>query len=184
MQDPCSSLKRPAFFSGQLLTAADLEAEQRYFIERFRRQNRWLHGTGIVAGLEVSFGHGELQVAPGFAIDCWGNEIEICEPSNWPLPKSRKPCYLTLVAIERETDPVPALSQTSPAAGVPLRYTRVEEAWAFAYSEEDPTRAHRKTKPRHHGCEAPHGVALARLLYSRGRWRLDPRHRRSKGRRP
>jgi hypothetical protein len=39
--------QRPHFFSGQLLTAEDLEQEQDYFLARSRRHNRFLHGWGV-----------------------------------------------------------------------------------------------------------------------------------------
>src|SRR6266545_4536914 len=40
----CATLTRPHFFTGQLLDAATLQAEQDYHREKLRRHNRTLHG--------------------------------------------------------------------------------------------------------------------------------------------
>src|SRR5205823_3343015 len=49
-----NSLVRTRYFSGELLTAENLSQEQTYFLDRFRRQNRILHGWGVVCGLDVA----------------------------------------------------------------------------------------------------------------------------------
>jgi hypothetical protein len=50
-------LDRLTFFHGQLLSAADLQTEQRYFREKLKLHNRCLHGFGIVCGFEVELCH-------------------------------------------------------------------------------------------------------------------------------
>lgn len=149
--------KRVRYFTGQLLSAADLQAEQDYTRDRLRRHNRWLHGWGVVGGLTVSVSRDEVVVAPGLAIDGLGNEIELCEPAHRALPTSSRPCYLTVAFAERETDPV----------GDPPVFSRVEEGWALAYEDKEPAR----TPP------GPARIALARLLPARRGWRVDPRYR-------
>jgi hypothetical protein len=85
-------LVRPNFFCGQLLTDADLKAlvdwtRNRFSLSRFR------HGWGVVCGLEVtcsdesgcrtcgSSDHGtKVWVNPGYAVDCCGNDLVVCEP--------------------------------------------------------------------------------------------------------
>jgi hypothetical protein len=156
--------KRVRFFSGQLLSAADLQVEQDYVRDRLRRRNRWLHGWGVVGGLTVSVGREEIVVAPGLALDGLGNEIEVCEPARRALPTSSRPCYLTVALAEHDTDPV----------GDPPVYTRVEEGWVLAYEDREPPR----TPP------GPARIALARLLRSRRGWRLDPRYRVRRARAP
>jgi hypothetical protein len=74
------SLERIRFFASRLLTTDDLDREQAYFLARSRRHNRFLHGWGVVAGLEVGVSEAnEVVVAPGLAIDCAGNEIAVEE---------------------------------------------------------------------------------------------------------
>ncbi|HEX5736462.1 MAG TPA: hypothetical protein VF131_26765 [Blastocatellia bacterium] len=45
--------KRLNYFYGQMLGAADFQAEQNYFREKLKLHNRCLHGYGTVCGLEV-----------------------------------------------------------------------------------------------------------------------------------
>lgn len=77
-----SPLERPNWFEGRPVTAAGLDEQQLLFRERQRRQNRLLHGWGIVTGLSVcvSVDHAlTLIVDPGFALDAAGNEILVAE---------------------------------------------------------------------------------------------------------
>src|SRR5437773_64987 len=50
---PVPELKRIRYFYGQMLGAADFQAEQDYFREKLKLHNRCLHGYGTVCGLEV-----------------------------------------------------------------------------------------------------------------------------------
>lgn len=80
--DPDCSLERLNYFTGQVLTVDDLNAEQDYFLARLRRHNRYLHGWGVVSGLTVSVNNStKLMIESGLAIDCQGNEITVCAPS-------------------------------------------------------------------------------------------------------
>lgn len=167
---------RVRYFAGQLLGADDFEAEQRYVVERLRRRNRWLHGWGVVGGLQVSLRQSEIVVAAGLALDCAGNEIEVAGPTPWPLPTAGKTCYLTLAFAERPVQPVavPGDPWSGNDAAV---YSRIEEGWVLAYASEDPARAHGSPSRRSNACGTSHGFALARLLRARSRWKLDPRYR-------
>jgi hypothetical protein len=80
--------RRPKYFSGQLLTADDFEAEQSYFLGRRRSDNRQLHGWGVVCGLGVTpSGRGGVVVEPGLAIDGLGREIVVPDPQEMPDPR-------------------------------------------------------------------------------------------------
>ena len=46
-------LCRPRFFAGQLLTDQTLNDLDRYIIEKNKLHNRYLHGWGVVCGLEA-----------------------------------------------------------------------------------------------------------------------------------
>lgn len=80
----CSGLEcfeRPRYFCGQLLTDKDLDAGQRYVIEKSKLHNRYLVGTGVVCGLAVrchSSCDGVVVIEEGYAIDCCGNDIVVC----------------------------------------------------------------------------------------------------------
>jgi hypothetical protein len=86
-------LVRPNFFCGQLLTDADLSATVQWARDRFGLV-RYRDGWGVVCGLEVTCqasggtsgccpnGKGKVKVwiGPGYAVDCCGNDLVVCEP--------------------------------------------------------------------------------------------------------
>ena len=73
-------LERPRFFAGQLLTDTELTGEQAYVLAKSRLHNRYLHGWGVVCGLEV-FCHpceGQVTVTSGYALSPCGDDIVLC----------------------------------------------------------------------------------------------------------
>lgn len=74
-------LCRPRFFAGQLLTEQDLNRLESYIIEKNKLHNRYLHGWGVVCGLEVvcSPCAGMVQVKSGYALSPCGEDIIVCK---------------------------------------------------------------------------------------------------------
>lgn len=75
-------LVQPRFFCGQLLTDADLTAILKWAEDKFRLA-RYRHGWGVVCGLNLRCGDDKLTtvvVDAGYAMDCCGNDIVLCEP--------------------------------------------------------------------------------------------------------
>jgi hypothetical protein len=75
---------RPRFFAGQLLTEDDLEALTAYVTAKSRLHTRYLAGSGVVCGLEVTCdpcGGGTVRVKPGYALDCCGRDILVACPT-------------------------------------------------------------------------------------------------------
>ena len=75
-------VQRPRFFQRQAVTAKDLTAGQEYLRERLRRHNRYLHGCGVVCGLEVFLETpiGEVPavaITSGYALSPQGDEIYV-----------------------------------------------------------------------------------------------------------
>jgi hypothetical protein len=70
-------LKRNNYFFGKILTSADFQAEQNYFITKQRLINRTLFGMGVVNGLEITADKsaGIIRLSEGFALDGYGREI-------------------------------------------------------------------------------------------------------------
>src|SRR5437763_14538743 len=64
---------------GMLLGVDDFETEQRYHRGKMRLHAAWLHGGGIVWGLDVDVvqERRELRVAPGLALDATGRELHL-----------------------------------------------------------------------------------------------------------
>jgi len=152
------SLKRPRFFSGQLLDAAALTAEQDYHREKLRRHNRALLGYGVVSGLAVrvepatdSTGS-RIVVEPGYAIDRRGEEISLPCGAILAGPTRGDSAFVTLRFWERACQ----LSPTPEA--IPTGMSAVEEACIVGVST----------------AVVPPAFALARLSRSETGWQVDP----------
>jgi hypothetical protein len=97
---PCDipAFERNAYYTGKLLTARDLNAEQRYFRDKLRLHYAALHGWGVVCGLKVK-PHPycpklKIVVEEGFAIDSCGREIRVLEEFAVSLPPEvKKPAH-------------------------------------------------------------------------------------------
>ncbi len=72
-----SSIARLNYFYGQLLSQADLKAEQSYHVLLRRLMQRETFGVGTVAGLRVKEGtlDGTILIEPGLALDAFGREL-------------------------------------------------------------------------------------------------------------
>lgn len=81
-------LNRPAFFDGQQLTAADLDAVRRYHEELLWLHQRYLHNWGIASGLTVTGAKGAttVEVSPGYAVDAEGRSIVLTTPEALTVP--------------------------------------------------------------------------------------------------
>ncbi len=89
--DPCVStcpscgglqcLCRPRFFAGQLLTEDDLSLLNNYIVEKNKLHNRYLHGWGVVCGMEVvcSPCNNLVTVKSGYALSPCGEDIIVCQ---------------------------------------------------------------------------------------------------------
>ena len=93
-----SKFTRLKYFHGMLLTEDDFQEEQTYFREKHKLHNR-MHGYGVVWGLglrppDLTEGNNgnngdedilKIIIEPGFALDCDGNEIIVCNEHVEPL---------------------------------------------------------------------------------------------------
>jgi hypothetical protein len=77
---------RVNYFDGQMLSTADLRAEQDYHRNMRYLHNRLLHGWGVVEGLDVDGDGPAVHVGPGLAIDGRGRELVLPEPVRVDLP--------------------------------------------------------------------------------------------------
>jgi hypothetical protein len=124
-----AGMERVRYFSRQLITADDMLAEQQYFRQKLRRHNRFLHGWGVVCGLEVlasatSTYPWQVIVGVGYALGPYGDEIYVaeprcfnilncissvmnpCDPTAPPTPVLPAEIYLAIRYSECETRPV------------------------------------------------------------------------------
>jgi hypothetical protein len=114
-----SGRRRPLYFDGRFLTAADLALEQEYLDTRAYRQNR-LFGWGIVEGLtvDVGVGVGTITVSPGYAVDAAGHEVVLSEPvsldAGTMLPRAGATGVVTATWDRVPDEPVPSDDPTAP----------------------------------------------------------------------
>jgi hypothetical protein len=156
--DSTSELERLSFVEGQLLTAADFEAEQNYVRERFRRRARVALGTGVVSGLNVTVASDAsattLTIAPGVAIDGRGETIVVPRPVAREIGEDAGGAAVQLLFSERPARFVPAGSDESSADG--RQPSRVVEGFAVVVS----------------AVSDPHAVVLARLVHDHTGWHV------------
>ncbi|MEH2455963.1 hypothetical protein [Nostoc sp.] len=65
-----------------------MEAAQRYVMEKNKLHNRYLVGTGVVCGLMVKCDpccDGSVVIETGYAIDCEGNDIVLCQEASFDV---------------------------------------------------------------------------------------------------
>lgn len=73
--------ERNQYYHGKLMTYQDMTSEQKYMNDKRRLINRFLHGVGVVSGLQVvRMDEKTLSVEAGIALDDTGREIVIEEP--------------------------------------------------------------------------------------------------------
>jgi hypothetical protein len=148
--------KRLRYFAGQVLSAEDFREEQQYLIRRRHSHNLALHGSGVVTGLSVSVSGDtsspSVVVEPGLALDPRGREVELAAPVAVQLGKPGCSHYVIIEYAERETDPVPSLTEGT------LMASRIEEGATIRLSHEAPI---------------DHGIALARLVSDSTGWKVD-----------
>ena len=81
-------LCRPRFFAGQLLTEQDLNLLDHYIVAKQKLHNRYLHGWGVVCGLDVVCdvcGTGNVIVRSGYALAPCGEDVIVCNDSRVPV---------------------------------------------------------------------------------------------------
>ena len=124
-------LCRPRFFAGQLLSEEDMRALDHYVIEKNKLHNRYLHGWGVVCGLEVLCHEckGWVNITQGYALDPCGNDIILCQDTPFDVCAAINKC------CERKRKDW----DCEPMAGPPPDCADVEQAWyiTLRYREFD-----------------------------------------------
>jgi uncharacterized repeat protein (TIGR01451 family) len=127
---PAGALKRPHYVSGNYIAAKDLLTEQFYRLQLLRRHHRYLHGWGIVCGLQVvpvkdPARPWAVQVCPGVAIGPYGDEIKVRAPAVvdireylWRrLDDPGEPALVAYVGIRYAEEPVRPVPVNPPGCG-------------------------------------------------------------------
>lgn len=152
------TIERLRYFEGRLLTASDLNDEQRYHRDKLKRALLALHGTGIVKGLDVTIDGAtagsdvDVNISAGAAITPAGELLVIDSCRRCRLRVRGDAGFVVLSHTERETHPVPVPEDaTLPQA------SRIEEGVGVTFDAVSP----------------PDAVAIARLIRDVTGWRVD-----------
>lgn len=147
-------VERNHYFSGKLLTAQDLAAEQAYFLDKDRAHNR-LHGHGTVCGLSVEPTDppsAAVVVRPGVALDCRGRELVVgglVEVDVSEATGDATPVFITLEYGEEAIEPIPG----PPDGGNGATPNRIREVPTVRVDGDRPTS--RLVVPRKGGGPVP-----------------------------
>jgi len=148
-----NDIKRTDYFHGMLMTERDFREEQIYHIEKRKLLNRMLHGWGVVCGLKVrptDPPSPNIIVEGGMALDCFGNEILVCEEQTVDL--TVKPCattaaydpcaqyvlepqdqalYVVIKYDERGTKPEPVYAPGGSCEEKTCNFSRIQEGFCI-----------------------------------------------------
>jgi hypothetical protein len=105
---------RITYRDGQLLTARDLNDEQRRHARLRAAHNQYLHGTwGIALGFQVQpmTGNHAVVVGAGYAIDAEGRDIVLSKTLALPVPDVGGPEVFVLTATFNESESSPRRRQ-------------------------------------------------------------------------
>ena len=132
------------FFDGKLMTARDMQTEQRYHADRLETLTRHTTGSGVVTGLEITALRSvddrlEVSLDSGLAIDGLGRPIIVETPTTKSIPEpDGEQCHLFVRFDEVETDAVAAPDADSRHPDAEAG--RVVEAFELTYRESPPDR--------------------------------------------
>lgn len=172
-QDSNSCIERLNYFNGQFLSKEDLKTEQEYFRKKQKLHNRYLHGCGIVFGLEVSIvKDNRVLINPGLALDFYGNEIVLSEPIEKDLPTDKSNLYLILHYCECPSEPGPVPTTPATSSENNQTYSRIKESFDITIEENNSWSSYKSVKPHSWEYETLDGIPLGKIKYRRGRWRI------------
>ena len=164
-EETCCQLEcaqRPRFICGQLLAAEDLNSMVAWGQTRLGL-SRFVDGWGVACGLAVTCGAdgpASVGVGPGYAVDCCGRDVVVCEPASIDLScacaEPEEPCAdlgayagrrengagprrvlvdLAIRYAESGSDPQSALARDACGQVSACEYTRVREGFELTWSE-------------------------------------------------
>jgi len=149
-QDKLNAYERNNFFYGKLMTVRDFELEQSYFLEKNKLLNRFLHGWGVVCGLEVVPHECPKKVVlkPGIALDCYGNEIVVprdveidLAEENELIPEEGKTVYICIKYLECDVAPVPVLINECSCDDTGMKSSIKQERFEYKILQTEPEKS-------------------------------------------
>ena len=135
--------ERNKYYFGKLMSVEDFNLEQKYVNDKRRMLNRFVIGTGVVAGMYVvRIDERTISVERGFALDSLGREIVIDAPEikKLSLIDGFDSCvrsgndsymYLCIEYNEVEKSPVHNIAGTTGTPGE--SFNRIQEGYGLSY---------------------------------------------------
>ncbi|MDR1548442.1 MAG: hypothetical protein LBT06_07645 [Hungatella sp.] len=142
--------ERNQYFYGKLLSVDDFELEQKYGNDKRRMINRFVGGTGVIAGMcTVMVDEQTISVETGCALDCLGREIVIDTPviKKLSLIDGFESCadiqgsylYLCIEYREEGTNPVHNIAGNSGMASASeVQNNRIKEGYRLYLTNQEP----------------------------------------------
>jgi hypothetical protein len=143
--------ERNRYFYGKLLTVNDFETEQKYMNDKRRLINRFLHGSGVVCGMNVvGVDDTTISVEMGLALDFSGREIIIDTPvikklnmiegfeSDLEAGNDAGYLYLCLEYAEREKEAVHSLASSNVRSTGEVDYNKFAESYRLFLTTQEP----------------------------------------------
>ncbi len=140
--------ERNRYFYGKFLSVDDFEAEQRYMNDKRRLLNRFLHGCGVVCGLQVvEVDDLTILVEAGIALDFSGREIVVASPvtkrlsaiegySGYEEGEERREMYLCIAYAEESVEPVHNITRVNEEQGE--EHNKYAEGYRLFITGEEP----------------------------------------------
>ena len=139
---------RSRYFYGKLLTVDDFETEQKYMNDKRRMVNRFLHGSGVVCGMNVvRVDDRTISVEMGLALDFAGREIVVDAPVIRKLDMidgydesagEDGYLYLCIEYAEEDTEPVHSIAGSTARGTGEVEYNKVSEGYRIFFTAQEP----------------------------------------------
>ena len=139
---------RSRYFYGKLLTVDDFETEQKYMNDKRRLVNRFLHGSGVVCGMNVvRVDDRTISVEMGLALDFAGREIVVDAPVIRKLDMidgyddtagEDGYLYLCIEYAEQETEPVHSIAGAGARGTGEVEYNKFSEGYRIFFTSQEP----------------------------------------------
>lgn len=143
--------ERNNYYYGKLLSVDDFELEQKYVNDKRRTINRFLYGSGIVAGMYVlQVDDFTVSVERGMAFDYSGREIIIDSPVMKRMSliegydtccegdKSQGYLYLCLEYAESQEEPVYNVAGKNAGNMQEKEYNKIKEGYRLFLTDQEP----------------------------------------------
>lgn len=140
--------ERSRYFYGKLLTVDDFETEQKYMNDKRRLVNRFLHGSGVVCGMNVvRVDERTISVEMGLALDFAGREIVVDAPVIRKLDMidgydasagEDGYLYLCVEYAERETEAVHSITGAGARGTGQVEHNKFAEGYRLFFTAQEP----------------------------------------------